>query len=114
MNSNACNCVVSYCTKYKNIIHTCLECKSNGGSTGNVNHNNDCQYINCNHCKNYGTNIYDNFFKNHNKNEQTNFKQKLNQHIKDGNKIIYNNQLKKVNKIIERKTGVSIFHFSKM
>lgn len=114
MNSNTCNCVVSYCTKYKNIIHSCLECGSNGGSTGNVNHYSDCKYINCIHCRNYDPNINHDFFKNHNRNKQNNFRQKLMQHIKDGNKIIYNNQMKKVKKIIEIKTGVSIFHFSKM
>jgi hypothetical protein len=106
-----CNCIVSYSFSYKEIIHTCLECESIGGTLGNVNHNVNCKYINCKHCQNYNIeNDYD-FFQDYNKDEINKFKKNLNQHIKNGNKIIHINQLKRVYTLIEEKTGRTIFHF---
>ena len=79
-----CNCIVSYSFSYKEIIHTCLECESIGGTLGNVNHNVNCKYINCKHCQNYNIeNDYD-FFQDYNKDEINKFKKNLNQHIKNG------------------------------
>ena len=108
---NSCECVVSYSTKYKKIIHMCLECKSIGGTLGNVNHNSNCIHINCIHCRNYNLLNYDDLLEKYNKKVINRFKKNLDQHIKEGNEIIHKNKLNKINSVIDKKTVRYIFHF---
>ena len=49
--NNNCVCRITYNCEFRNTIRYCHECKSSGGSLGNVIHNVDCKYKGCNHNK---------------------------------------------------------------
>jgi len=53
--NNKCICSITYNCEFHNINRYCDECKSSGGSVGNVIHSVDCKYKGCNHNKDVET-----------------------------------------------------------
>ena len=88
---------------YKDVVFTCMDCRGSGGTSGNVGHALDCQYINCDHTR-------DSYSTNH-KTECRNatgilntatHTSKLDVHALD---FLRKKEMEQVNKIITLKTG---------